>query len=66
MLFDVFDARILSDVEGMYAVVLAVVSSAVADAAARNDRDVAVLADEELVENGLLVSGLADDDRDVA
>ena len=52
--------------ERVNAVVLAVMSAAVADAASRNDRDVAVLADEELVEDRLFVAGFADDDRDVA
>ena len=66
MLFDVFYAGILSDVERVNAVMLAVMSAAVADSAACNDGYVAVLTDEELVENGLLVAGLADDDRDVA
>ena len=52
--------------ERVNAVVPAVMSAAVADAASRNDRDIAVLADEELVEDSLFVAGFADDDRNVA
>ena len=52
--------------ESMDAVMLAVVSAAVADAAACDDGYVTVGAYEKVVINALLVAGFADDDRDVA
>ena len=52
--------------ESMDAVMLAVVSAAVADAAACDDGYVTVGAYEKVVINALLVAGFADDYRDMA
>ena len=65
MLLHVADHGILSDEEAVDAAVLGVLSAAVRDAAARDDRDVAVLAHVEIIVDQLLEPGLADDDRDM-
>ena len=66
VLLDVLYLRILSDMESMDAVMLAVVSAAVADAAPCDDGYVTVGAYEKVVINALLVAGFADDYRDMA
>ena len=53
MLFDILDSGILSDMERVDAVVLAVMAAAVAYSAARDDSYVAVFAYEELVSRSL-------------
>ena len=60
MLFNVFDARVFADIKTVNAVVLRIVRAAVVDTAAGNDRNVAVVADEEVVVNGLFNAALVD------
>ena len=57
---------IFADVEGVYAVMAALVAAGVVDAAAGDDVHVAVLTDVEVVVDHLGKAGLADDDGDVA
>ena len=66
MLLGVVDMGIFADVEGVYAVMAALVAAGVVDAAAGDDVHVAVLADVEVVVDHLGKAGLADDDGDVA
>ena len=65
VLFGVLDLGVLAHVEGVDAVVAAVLLAAVMDAAARNDLHVAVLTDEEVVIDHLFQTGLGDDDSDL-
>ena len=58
MLLDVLYLRILSDMESMDPVVLAVVTAAVADSASCNDDDITVFTNEKVVINTLFVTGL--------
>ena len=57
--------RAPADVEGVHARVLARLHPAVVDAAARDDEDIRVLADVEIVVYALAVVRLGDDDGDV-
>ena len=66
VLFDIFDLGILTDVECVDSVMLAVMTAAVADTAACDYDDIAVLTYEEIVIDALFVAGFADDDRDMA
>ena len=66
MLLNVLYLGILSDMESMDTVVLAVVTAAVADTAACDDGDVTVRTYKKVVINALFMAGFADDNRDVA
>ena len=66
VLLDVVHAAVFADVEGVDAVMAALVASGVVDAAACHDVHVAVVGHIEIVEHQLADAGLADDDGDIA
>ena len=66
MLLRVAHAAVLADVEGVDAVVAALVAAGVVDAAARHDGDVAVVGYIKVVIHHVVHARLADDDGDVA
>lgn len=65
MLFHVLDTRILTYVEGVDAVVLAVLIAAVVNAATRNDENVRSLTDIEIVVDHIVHSTLGQNDGDM-
>ena len=66
VLLGVLHVGVLAHVEGVEAVVAALLAAAVVDAAAGHDVHIAVLADVEIVVDHLLDAWLCDDDGDVA
>ena len=65
MLFNVAHAGILADEEAVDPVVAGLLRAAVVDAAAGDDGHIAVLADEKVVVDHILETGLGNNDRDV-
>ena len=65
MLLNIFNLGILSDIESMNTIMLGILHAAVVNAAAGYDDHIAVLADIEVIVNGLLETALAEHDRDM-
>ena len=66
VLLNIMHAAVFTDMEGVDAVVAALVATGVVDAAACHDVHVAVVGNIEVVEYQLADAGLADDDGDIA
>ena len=65
VLFDVANLGVLTDIEAVNAVMLGIHTAAVADAASRDDDDVAVLAYVEIVIDDVVEAALTKDNRNM-